>query len=359
MVTQDDYFASLSEAQVFELERLYDQFQAAGRMDDGPAKDRLLQTIDKAAQGLDSAELMAASRTLLIVAAFERNAYAEMFELFVPTMDLVADRGDEISEHIRVPLETLVVGVLGTLVDDPTVSRATIEDFLGQLEKEAKSGRASGPNLALARAYWYSHTGERDAFDEWFDRWVTSGSTWWRPEMSRTINLTATMLGAFDPHEALDHLVRRVPTLVGDPEDHRKAAVSIAGWHAICGDPETAWQQCRGLLTDRDTPEVATLVDEVYGDLLLRACEAAPNTSDPREPDLAAIAAAVAAELDVDSTDVVEGAAALARHHLRRGDDAEGRRWRDLATERAAAFDRRNGTTQQSSLLATRWFHDL
>jgi|GEM_PF-2649651 len=360
MVTQDDYFASLTEEQVYALERLYEKFQAAHRLDDGPEKERLLQAVDREAQGLDSAEVMAASRSMQVLSMLDRDAYAEAFAVFVPTMDLIAERGDEISDHIRIPLETLVVGVVGTMMDDPEVPRSTIESFLDQLEREARSGRAAEANLALSRALWHAHTGEREVFEGWLDRWATSGSAWWRQDKSTSIMLTSTMLGSFDPLDALEHLLRRTPSLIGDEEDRRKAALSLAGWFTICGDPVAGWERCRAVLTDPTTPDLATLAEEAYLDLFVRSVEAAPDTSDdPRIPDPGAIAAAAAEELDQDSTDLVEGGAALARHHLRRGDAAEGRRWRALAEERAAAFDRRNGTGHQSSLLAARWFHDL
>lgn len=360
MTTQDDYLASLTEAQIHELELLYDRFVSINREEDGPAKERMLQGIDVAAVALDCAELIAANRSMQVLSMLGRDAYAEAFQVFVPTMDLLADRGSEISDEIRTPLETMVVGVVGMLADDPQVPRATIEGFLEQLELQTRSGRASRANLALARAYWHSETGEREAFDDWFDRWVTSDSDWWRPEKYTVIRLTATMLGSFDPHEAVEHLERRIPAMVGKAWQHDELEVALAGGLALTGDTESAWRRLSAILADPGATDLATLAKEAFPAELVRATEAAPDVSpDPRIPDVATIAEQAAAEMDADSTDVVADAAALARHHVRRGNPAEGRRWRDLAEERAAAFDRRNGTDHCATQLATWWFHDL
>lgn len=362
MTTFEDYLAALSESDLAEYGRIVDRYLAATAVAPGPERERLMDAVHDAARAIECVLLMAAARMQQMLSLRDRDAHAEMFALFAPTMALAAERGSEIPERQRAALESFPVAALQVLVDDPAVPRATVEEFLDDFARQTRSGGPGYANLALARALWHAHTGERDTFEGWFDRWLTSGSTWWRADAYLSVGLTAMMLGCFDPADALDHLRRRTPTMTGSPDDHHVLGVDIAGWLAACGDPAGAWQQLRAVLAAPDACDLAPLAGRLELRHLLRAAETAPEERTPDGspvPGRGAIVAVAAAALDPGSAAVVEDSAALARHHVLRGDRDGARRWRERAEERAAAYDRRNGTGHHARLLGERWFHDL
>jgi len=355
-----DQLDSMSEDKLAEYERVADSFTAAGRMKEGPDQEAAMDAIYQDAKALDSVMLMAGARCYQVISLFSRDEYSQGLQYFVPTMDLVAERGDEIPDSIRAALETLVVAPLDAMMDDPAIPRTTIEAYLDQLAVASRARPAAATNHALARAIWYSHTGERPLFEDWFDRWVTSGSDWWRPNKTTSIIITSAMLAAFDPQEALDHLERRTPTMIGDADDRRVLLVNMACWTSVCGRSDRAWEQYRRILAETDRSDFAELVDRGSARALVRAAEAAPwdSTDDTVSAARSLIEAAEDA-LATDTCDVIEDAAALARYHLLRGDAATSARWRTFAEERAGVYDARNGTDHWSTVLATRWFHDL
>ncbi|MFD0556163.1 hypothetical protein FB566_1397 [Stackebrandtia endophytica] len=355
-----DQLDDMSEEKLAEYERVTDNFTAAGGMEEGPEQDAALEAVYQDAKAIDLVMLMAGARCYQVISLFNRREYAQGLRHFVPTMDLVAERGDEIPDPLRTALETLVLAPLDAMVDNPDIPRTTIEAFLGQLETESRSRPAAATNYAFARAFWHSHTGERSAFEDWFDRWATSASDWWSQNKTMTISITGALLDVFDPQEALAHLERRSPTMVGDPDDRRDVLVTLAGTRSMCGNPDQAWKEYRQLLMEMNESELPELVERARTRSLVCAAVAAPwDSDDPAVSTALHLIESAERAQKLDTADAIEDTAALAEHHLRRGDTAAGTRWRSVAEERARAFDARNGNTFWSTRLATRWFHDL
>ena len=357
----DDYLNSLSESEIAEYSRVSDNFHAACEMEeDGPKQEAALEAVYRDAKALNSAMIMAGARWWQVVSLLQRGEFAEGFRLFVPAMEFVTERANEIPETMREPMETLVLMPLVAMTDDPNVPRATIEAYLDHLEVEVKAGRGGArANLALARAAWHAHTGERSRFDGWFDQWVTGGAGWWDPQKSTTVLLTSALLSAFDPADALEYLDRREATMVGSEASRRTVTINRAGWTTLCGQPEKAWQQYRQTLKDTDRSEFDDIVSDVDEFAVICASEAAPwDSTDDDTVSKARFLLDAVEKATESKVDAIEAAAALARHYRLRNDPATGQRWQSIAYERARLFDARNETDHWTTTLTTRWFQE-
>ncbi|WP_406689427.1 hypothetical protein REH65_25505 [Saccharopolyspora sp. ID03-671] len=345
----DEYLARLSEDEVAELERVNDNYLAAAAMEPGPEQERILDALYADAARLDSALHMVSARMFQLFSVFERGAHAEGFRLFVPTMELLKQRRHEIPESTAEAMSAMVVQPLSAMLDDPAVPRATVEGFLNQLDHETRRSGHGAPELAVARAYWHAHTGERDAAEDWMDRWLAEGSDWWAPEKTMTIGLMSAITGAFDAAEALRELDVRVPGMVGAPHRIMTIEVDRAGYLAVCGKTDDAWEALTAAIDGQELDAVARRC-AVWA--MVRATDGAPI------PGAREIVDVAEENLDLTTLDAIEDLAAVARFHLLRGDSAHGERRRAEARERARAYDARNGTGHHSALLERRWFAD-
>ena len=224
----------------------------------------------------------------------------------------------------------------------------------------AAASRRSGhgkAEAALARAYWHAHTGEREACEEWTDRWLTADALWWPPEASRTINLTACMLGGFDPQAALDHFDRSLPVIVGKRPYVMSTLVERAGFLAVLGRTAEAWGELAAVLREDGLDET---VESCPAWAILRASEAAPlQSEDETVPGALEILESTEGAIEPESWSTVEDTAAVARFHLVRGDEDAAAGPADRARSLARAYDARNGSGHLTELLEHRWLGRL
>jgi hypothetical protein len=352
----DEYLERLSDDEIAELERVNDNYIAAAAMEPGIEQEKILDALYADAAKLDSALHMVLARMFQLFSVFQRGAHAEGFRLFVPTMELLKQRRHEIPENATESMSSMVFQPLSVLLDDPAVPRATVEGFLNQLEQETRSTGHGAAELAVARAYWHAHTGERDAAEDWMDRWLADGSNWWAPEKTMTIGLMSAIIGTFDAGEALRELDLRVPGMVGAPHRVMNIRVDRAGYLAVCGKHDDAWQALTAAI---DGQELDAVAERCALWAVVRAADGAPENSGDDSPGAREIVAAAEENIDTTSLDAVEDVAAVARFHLLRGDRARGERRRAEAYERARAYDVRNGTGHHAALLDHRWFADV
>lgn len=357
MTTFDDYVAGLDEDDFAELERLNDAVSAAARMPPGPDTERVLEALHADATAIDSALHMVYSRMVHVMSLFDRGATADAFRLFVPMMALFEERRHEIWDDFAETLATIVLKPLDVMIDDPEVPRGAIEAFLDQLESEVRRTGQGDVNLAVARAYWFSHVGEREACEEWTDRWLTDGSEFWSHRKTTTIGLLGAVLAAFDEHEALEHLDLRTPDMIGRPYAVTSILVERAGLQAICGRPEDGWAGLAGVLEEEGLEAVAASAPVAS---LVRAADHAPlDAASATVPGARAIVEAATEHVGSGTIDAVADTAALARFHLLRGSGSTGLRLAGEARDLARAYDARNGTGQHAALLECRWFADV
>lgn len=351
----DEYLARLSDDEIAELERVNDNYVAAAGMKPGIEQEKILDALYTDAAKLDSALHMVSARMFQLFSVFQRGANAEGFRLFVPTMELLKQRRHEIPESAAESMSSMVLQPLSVMLDDPAVPRATVEAFLDQLEQETRRTGYGAAELAVARAYWHAHTGERDAAEDWADRWLADGSDWWAPEKTMTIGLMSAILGTFDAGEALRELDVRVPGMVGAPHRVMTIRVDRAGYLALCGEADDAWQALTEAIGGQELDAVG---QRCAGWALVRATDGEPADLGD-SPSAREIVDVAEENIDTTSLDSVEDLAAVARFHLLRGDRAHGERRRAEARERARAYDTRNGTRHHSALLDHRWFADV
>lgn len=348
----DEYIARFSEDEIAELERVNDNYVAAVAMEPGIEQEKILDALYTDAAKLDSALHMVLARMFQLFSVFQRGAHAEGFRLFVPTMELLKQRRHEIPESATESMSSMVFQPLSVLLDDPAVPRTTVEGFLNQLEQETLRTGHGAAELAVARAYWHAHTGERDAAEDWTDRWLADGSHWWAPEKTMTIGLLSAIIGTFDAGEALRELDLRVPGMVGPPHRVMSIRVDRAGYLAVCGKHDDAWQALTAAI---DGQELDAVAERCALWAMVRAADGAPADLGG-SPNAREIVAAAEENIDTTSLDAVEDVAAVARFHLLRGDRTRGERRRAEAYERARAYDVRNGTGHHAALLDRRWF---
>ncbi|GAB3992217.1 hypothetical protein GCM10029992_00620 [Glycomyces albus] len=173
------------------------------------------------------------------------------------------------------------------------------------------------------------------------------------PEAPRTITLTSTLLGEFDPQAALDNLDRSLPTMTGRRPYVMSALVEHAGYLALCGRTAEAWRELMAVLREDGLDET---VDCCPVWAIVRACDAAPLTAaDGPVPGAREIVAAAENGIETDSWSAVEDTAAAARFHLLRGDTAVGAELADRARDFADAYDSRNGNAHHRTLVEHRW----
>lgn len=360
MVTEGEYAESVADEDVDEMVRINDNLIAAFEMDEGPAQEQVLDAVYQDAERLDSVFHMAAARSAALVSMFQRGEYREGLRMFVQAQHLIGNRGDELPDGVLEALKVIVLQPLDSMATNPSFSRATIEGFLDQLESEVQAGKAGRAEHALCRAYWHAHTGERDLFDPWFDRWLTGGSDWWASYKTNTIGMASEMLGGFDPAAALDYLERTTPTMQGKPERKVELLIDLAGWRALCGKPYEARDLLVQLFRDPDVPPIAELGDNVAAWALLRAADEIPLDSPvPDLPGARQIAEVAVERTQADEISYVHDTAALARFYHRRNAPAEVAKWRPLAEERARAYDARNGNNHHVIIQNTRWLNEI
>lgn len=350
----DEYLARLNDDEIAELERVNDNYLAAAAMEPGIEQEKILDVLYAEAAQLDSALHMVSARMFQLFSVFQRGAHAEGFRLFVPTMELLKQRRHEIPESGAESMSSMVLQPLSAMLDDPAVPRATVEGFLNQLEQETRRTGHGAAELAVARAFWHAHTGERDAAEDWTDRWLADGSNWWAPEKPMTIGLISAIIGTFDAGEALRELDLRVPGMVGAPHRVMTIRVDRAGYLAVCGEVDDAWQALTAAIGGQELDAVAR---RCAGWALVRATDGEPADLGD-SPSAQEIVAAAEENIDTTASDAVEDLAAVARFHLLRGDRARGEQRRAEAYERARAYDVRNGTGHHAALLDRRWFAD-
>lgn len=347
------YLDSLNEEQLAEFERINDIYLAAMAMELGEEQERVLEAVYADAEVIDSGVHMTSIRVAQLISVFQRGAHAEGFRRFGPTMKLLDERWRELPDELAEALAAVVLQPLAVMVDDPKVPRQAIEGYLDQLETASRRAGHGEAEAALARAFWHAHAGEREACEEWTDRWLTAGSNWWPPEAPRTIGLTSSMLGGFDPRAALDGLDRSLPAIAGRRPYVLSVLVEHAGFLALCGRAEEAWSELTAVLRE-DGLDQTVQSCPVWA--IVRTIDAAPlEAPDSSVPGAHEILKAAENAIETDSWSAVEDTAAVARFQLLRGDREIGTGLADHARSLANAYDGRNGNAHQRELLEQRW----
>ncbi|WP_199044159.1 hypothetical protein [Glycomyces salinus] len=349
----ETYLQGLNEEQIAEFERINDIYTATTGMELGEELERVLESIYADAEAIGSAFHMASIRVVQLISIFQRGARTEGFRRFGPTMKLLEERWHELPEEIAAPFAAVVLQPLDVMIDDPAVPREAIEGYLDQLQTASRRAGHGEPEAALARAYWHAHTGEREACEEWTDRWLTADAPWWPPEAPRTINLTGQLLGGFDPQAALDNFDRSLPAIAGRRPYVMSALVERAGYLALCGRTAEAWRELMAVLREDGLDET---VESCPAWAILRASDAAPlQSEDDAVPGALEILKATEESVETDSWDAIENTAAVARFHLVRGDEGAAAAPADQARSLARAYDGRNGNEHHTELLQRRW----
>lgn len=340
---------TLPDEHVEAAEAIEEQIAAATATADAVMALRMLDEAYDVAEQIDCPPYLVHSRAMQLRVYFMNDDYRAMIGTYAQIMTLVEQYSDYLESEYLVVLAPLVLAAVSGLISLPDAPREQIEGFLDHLERDHRRQGLSLTTAMLLRAFWSAHIGDEQATRHWRDEWQIAGPNGGR--YGRTaVAMDAFLIGRFNLDEAIAGLAANRHAEPRDDDDTVALAVMEASLRSAAGDVATALGVVREVV---DEYGLEFTVESSDGDEVLRALEG--------DPQLAARAAElVVANVNLDDPNEYETVAALARHLLLA--DPESARGRELgaqAERQAAAFDRRNGTPFQTTLLQERWFREL
>ncbi|WP_193128632.1 hypothetical protein [Gulosibacter sediminis] len=208
-----DEVADLEGEQAIRVRALIDRSSAIWDMplDRGTAEAWEQQVADCEAEGVPH---LAASARYGQYSLFSQTGKAqEALEAYARLMQIIARYGDHLHpDNLATFLESIST-VASTLVDDPSIPRAQLEQVVGLVEAQIRERGLDLGEAFLAKAELAADFGDRDATLQHLNEWLTADNDYWQPGSPYSSVYESSMLVRVDPQLALRTLEQRLAGL--------------------------------------------------------------------------------------------------------------------------------------------------
>ncbi|UQN15234.1 hypothetical protein [Gulosibacter sp. ACHW.36C] len=208
-----DEVADLEGEQAIRVRALIDRSSAIWDMplDRDTADAWEQQVADCEAEGVPH---LAASARYGQYSLFSQSGKAqEALEAYARLMQIIARYGDHLHpENLATFLESIST-VASTLVDDPRIPRAQLEQVVGLVEAQIRERGLDLGEAFLAKAELSADFGDRDATLQHLNEWLTTDNDYWQPGSPYSSVYESSMLVRVDPQLALRTLEQRLAGL--------------------------------------------------------------------------------------------------------------------------------------------------